>query len=68
MTKSTFLVYLGITSAWLIICLADLKAGWAPFKDAPRMCHGTNPQTGEPQSFYFPDDHHTMPGWFKGME
>jgi hypothetical protein len=24
--------------------------------------------TGEPQSFYFPDDHPTMPGWFKGME
>jgi hypothetical protein len=32
------------------------------------MRHGTNPQTGESQSFYFPDDHPTMPGWFKGME
>lgn len=21
-----------------------------------------------PQDFYFPDDHPTMPGWFKGME
>jgi len=20
------------------------------------------------QEFYFPDDHPTMPGWFKGME
>src|ERR1700735_5151221 len=32
------------------------------------MCQGVNPQTGENQSFYFPDDHPTMPGWFKGME
>jgi hypothetical protein len=24
--------------------------------------------TEEPRSFYFPDDHPTMPGWFKGME
>jgi hypothetical protein len=23
---------------------------------------------GDVQSFYFPDDHPTMPGWFKGME
>ena len=27
-----------------------------------------NPLTNELQSFYFPDDHPTMPGWFKGME
>ena len=32
------------------------------------MRHGFNPQTGEPQPFYFPPDHPTMPGWFKGME
>ena len=32
------------------------------------MHQGINPQTGESQSFYFPDDHPTMPGWFKGME
>ena len=24
--------------------------------------------TGESQSFYFPDSHPSMPGWFKGME
>ena len=24
--------------------------------------------TGETQTFYFPDDHPSMPGWFKGME
>jgi hypothetical protein len=23
---------------------------------------------GDPQFFYYPDDHPTMPGWFKGME
>ena len=28
---------------------------------------GTLP-TGERQSFYFSDDHPSMPGWFKGME
>ncbi|KAH8979873.1 hypothetical protein EDB92DRAFT_1954569 [Lactarius akahatsu] len=45
------------------------KEGWTPFKDAPRMRHGIiNPQTEELQSFYFPDDHPTMPGRFKGME
>jgi hypothetical protein len=31
------------------------------------MRHGTLPN-GEPQSFYFPEDHPSMPGWFKGME
>ena len=33
----------------------------------PRMRDGTLP-TGEIQSFYFPPEHPTMPGWFKGME
>ena len=32
------------------------------------MRAGVNPLTNEPQPFYFPDDHPTMPGWFKGME
>src|SRR5580692_748681 len=32
------------------------------------MRDGINPLTGEPQSFYFPDDHPLYPGWFKGME
>jgi hypothetical protein len=31
------------------------------------MCCGTLP-TGQSQSFYFPEDHPSMPGWFKGME
>jgi hypothetical protein len=51
-----------------MICHAAPKANWTHFKDAPRMRHGINPLTGGPQSFYFPDDHPTMPGWFKGME
>ena len=33
----------------------------------PRMRCGMLP-TGEPQPFYFADDHPSMPGWFKGME
>ena len=32
------------------------------------MRHGVNPQSGMPQSFYFPEDEPGMPGWFKGME
>jgi hypothetical protein len=32
------------------------------------MRDGINPLTGDPQSFYFPDDHPNYPGWFKGME
>ena len=32
------------------------------------MRAGINPLTGDPQQFYFPDDHPAMPGWFKGME
>lgn len=43
------------------------SAGWAHVKDGPRMRDGTK-SNGEKQSFYFPDDHTTMPGWFKGME
>jgi hypothetical protein len=32
------------------------------------MRQGVNSLTGESQCFYFPDDHPTMPGWFKEME
>ena len=32
------------------------------------MREGTNPLTGDKQSFYHPDDHPNMPGWFKGIE
>ena len=31
------------------------------------MHDGTLPN-GKPQSLYYPEDHESMPGWFKGME
>ncbi|KIJ28737.1 hypothetical protein M422DRAFT_189388 [Sphaerobolus stellatus SS14] len=41
--------------------------GWSHHKDGPKMRPGRLPN-GEIQSFYFSEDHPTMPGWFKGME
>ncbi|KIJ42811.1 hypothetical protein M422DRAFT_170581 [Sphaerobolus stellatus SS14] len=41
--------------------------GWTHHKDGPRMHPGVL-SDGSLQSFYFPNDHPTMPGWFKGME
>ena len=32
------------------------------------MRNGTYGVSNTSQYFYFPDDHPTMPGWFKGME
>jgi hypothetical protein len=46
---------------------AALKKGWTHHAGGPRMRCGRLPN-GDPQSFYFPDDHPSMPGWFKGME
>ena len=43
------------------------KAGWAHHPNGPHMHPGMLP-SGELQDFYFPDDHPSMPGWFKGME
>ncbi|KAJ6589656.1 hypothetical protein B0H19DRAFT_1304072, partial [Mycena capillaripes] len=43
------------------------KWGWTHFPDGPKMRNGTLPN-GERQSFYYPGNHRTMPGWFKGME
>jgi len=37
------------------------------YSNCPCMCSGTLPN-GKPQPFYFPEDHPSMPGWFKGME
>jgi len=39
--------------------------GWT-HKGGARMRNGTF--CGQTQEFYFPEDHPTMPGWFKGME
>jgi hypothetical protein len=41
--------------------------GWTHHKGGPRM-RSTMLPSGEPQDLYFPDDHPTYPGWFKGME
>ena len=43
---------------------------WSHKKDGPRMRNGTfrHEDNINSQDFYFPDDHPTMPGWFKGME
>ena len=43
------------------------KRGWTHHYGGPRMRCGQLPN-GDVQSFYFPDDHPSMPGWFKGME
>lgn len=51
----------------LLTSFAGPKEGWSHHPNGPRMRSGTLPN-GEPQSFYFTDDHPSMPGWFKGME
>jgi len=43
------------------------RKGWTHHRGGPRMRHGHLP-SGDVQLFYFPDDHPSMPGWFKGME
>ena len=43
------------------------KEGWTHQPNGPRMHSGTLPNS-EHQSFYFSEDHPSMPGWFKGME
>ena len=62
-------------SAWLalaalVTCLTfstGPKKGWSHEAGGPRMRHGQLPNDS-PQDFYYPEDHATMPGWFKGME
>ena len=51
----------------LLTSFAGPKEGWSHHPNGPRMRSGTL-LNGEPQSFYFTDDHPSMPGWFKGME
>ncbi|CAA7270186.1 unnamed protein product [Cyclocybe aegerita] len=46
----------------------NAHATWTHHKDGPKMrttCFGEHSTI---QDFYYPDDHPTMPGWFKGME
>lgn len=40
---------------------------WTPTPNGPRMRNGQFAD-GREQEFYFPADHPTMPGWFKGSE
>ncbi|KIJ52407.1 hypothetical protein M422DRAFT_156698 [Sphaerobolus stellatus SS14] len=40
---------------------------WLGKNGKARMCHGRLPN-GQPQTFYFSEDHPTNPGEFKGME
>jgi hypothetical protein len=47
--------------------MKGLKLGWTHWPNGPCMCDGTL-LDGTMQFFYFPDNHSTMPGWFKGMQ
>lgn len=47
--------------------LSAPKKGWTHFQGGARMRNSWL-ANNEPQLFYFPEDHPTMPGWFKGME
>ena len=54
---------------FLFLVLTSLapKKGWVNHAGGPHICCGRLP-TSESQSFYFADDHPSMPSWFKGME
>jgi len=56
-----------VQSCHRLIFLTGPKKGWTHYPNSPRMCNGILPN-GEPQLFYFPEDHPSMPSWFKGME
>ena len=52
----------------LMFCAhAEPKEVWTPHPDGPQMRNGTF-ANGDGQALYFPEEHKTMPGWFKGME
>jgi hypothetical protein len=40
---------------------------WTPYPNGPKMQNGRFAD-GREQELYFPADHPTMPGWFKGSE
>jgi hypothetical protein len=40
---------------------------WTPYPNGPKMRNGRFAD-GREQELYFPADHPTMPGWFKGSE
>ena len=43
------------------------KLDWTSRPGGPKM-RDTVLADGSIQSFYYPEDHPTMPGWFKGMQ
>lgn len=43
------------------------KLGCSPIPNGPKMRDGQF-ANGEVQHFHFPENHPTMPGWFKGSE
>jgi len=67
-SASHFVFCFYLLSNCLIGVPQDPKRSWTHHPKGPRMRDGINPLMGEPQSFYFPDDHPNFPGWFKGME
>lgn len=63
---------------WLKVCIYHFlhvvlirslapKKGWVHHPGGPPMRCGRLP-TGQQQDFYFPTDHPSMSGWFKGMK
>ncbi len=56
-----------VQSCHRLIFLTGPKKGCMHYPNGPCMRNGILPN-GEPQLFYFPEDHPSMPGWFKGME
>ena len=53
------------------LCTEDAKEPtcyMATHKDGPKMWTMAFGADNAPQDLYFPEDHPTMPGWFKGME
>jgi hypothetical protein len=55
------------TAAQQLTPLTGPKNGWTHHPNGPPMRNGTLPN-GEPQPFYFAEDHLSMPRWFKGMK
>jgi hypothetical protein len=54
-------------AGFVLTSLTGPKEGWMHHSNGPPMHSSTLPN-GKPQTFYFPEDHPSMPGWFKGIE
>jgi hypothetical protein len=60
--------FIFLNAIGLINVPQDPKHLWTHQPNGPHMCDGINLLTGEPQFFYFSDNHLKYPGWLKGME